>query len=419
MRSRWDDPDATWAFFGAGPQFAGHSRDDESHFLIANRGWLVLRAGGMGHNDNDYYAGGSLCYNIVSIFDPGETFRRVDAPDGGVDNERDGGLVRHVYGGSSAVRGHITAYKHDWRYTYAAADMTQGYRSTKVNEVTRQFLYIRGEHEYFIIYDRVDSRNAEFPKTWFLHIPTEPSINGDETELTAEHVYSYAGADYSSWVSDPAGVDQVLSTGKSRAHLTTLLPHEFTITKRGGEGHQFWGHPHEPTAQYNHAGSESDRAPVVNWRLEIESGNQVERDYFLNVLEITDEGVSEYAGVSLIEDGSEKTGVKIVPSDGGEPIEVWFSPEGEMSAEIMFGDEIEQLPSEVDTTIQLGSRGDFNGDGRLSVADILGILLHGRSDPQTPECDFNGDGSFTFTDVTDMVEYLLLRNRHPALAGLQ
>ncbi|MCB1128312.1 MAG: hypothetical protein KDM81_17595, partial [Verrucomicrobiae bacterium] len=29
MRSAWDDPDATWAFFGCGPQFAGHSRDDE------------------------------------------------------------------------------------------------------------------------------------------------------------------------------------------------------------------------------------------------------------------------------------------------------------------------------------------------------------------------------------------------------
>jgi hypothetical protein len=35
MRSAWNDPNATWAFFGCGPQFAGHSRDDEGHFIIA------------------------------------------------------------------------------------------------------------------------------------------------------------------------------------------------------------------------------------------------------------------------------------------------------------------------------------------------------------------------------------------------
>ena len=51
MRSAWNDPNATWAFFGAGPKFAGHSRDDEGHFLIAKKGYLVLRAGGQGHND--------------------------------------------------------------------------------------------------------------------------------------------------------------------------------------------------------------------------------------------------------------------------------------------------------------------------------------------------------------------------------
>jgi hypothetical protein len=91
MRSSWNDPDATWAFFGCGPQYAGHSRDDEGHFLICKRGALVSRQGGQGHNDSDYYAGGSLIFNIVTIFDPNEKFRR----DRG--NENDGGLLRHVY----------------------------------------------------------------------------------------------------------------------------------------------------------------------------------------------------------------------------------------------------------------------------------------------------------------------------------
>ncbi|HLA39429.1 MAG TPA: hypothetical protein VJ417_05490, partial [Candidatus Glassbacteria bacterium] len=77
LRSAWEDPNATWAFFGAGPKFAGHSRDDESHFQIARKGWLALRSGGPGHNDWDYYAGGSLAFNVLTIYNSDEAFRRV------------------------------------------------------------------------------------------------------------------------------------------------------------------------------------------------------------------------------------------------------------------------------------------------------------------------------------------------------
>jgi len=45
MRSAWNDPNATWAFFGCGPQFAGHARDDEGHFLICKRArWCRAKA---------------------------------------------------------------------------------------------------------------------------------------------------------------------------------------------------------------------------------------------------------------------------------------------------------------------------------------------------------------------------------------
>ncbi|MCK4602209.1 MAG: hypothetical protein KAU28_07065, partial [Phycisphaerae bacterium] len=164
MRSAWDDPNATWAFFGCGPQFAGHSRDDEGHFLICNRGALVSRQGGQGHNDSDYYAGGSLIYNIVTIFDPNERFRRSR------NNENDGGLLRHVYEGSGLPRrrGHIVAFEHKADYTYAAADITQGYSDKKAREVTRQFLYLRGEREYFVVFDRVETTRPDFVRHFFL-----------------------------------------------------------------------------------------------------------------------------------------------------------------------------------------------------------------------------------------------------------
>jgi hypothetical protein len=134
VRSAWNDPNATWAFFGCGPQFAGHSRDDEGHFLICKRGALVSRQSGQGHNDTDYFAGGSLIFNIVTIFDPNEKFRRDK------NNQNDGGLLRHVYesSGLPRERGRIVAFEHNADYTYAAADITKGYSDAKAREVTRQ-----------------------------------------------------------------------------------------------------------------------------------------------------------------------------------------------------------------------------------------------------------------------------------------
>ena len=231
MRSRWDDPNATWAFFGAGSSYAMHSRDDEGHFLIARKGWLVLRAGGQGHNDRDYYTGGSLAFNTVTVFHPTEVFARLTPGDsrlaeGGTMNERDGGMIRLVYSGSQSdirPRANISAYRHSPSYTYAAADLSRSYWTGKAGEVTRQFLYLRGRREFFVIFDRIDATSPDYPKHWFLHIPSEPSVRGVETTITSGHVYSYTNADYATWLSAPAGYEQdVVSTGRSRAFLKTI-----------------------------------------------------------------------------------------------------------------------------------------------------------------------------------------------------
>jgi len=410
LRSRWDDPDATWAFFGAGPWYANHSRDDEGHFLIAKKGWLVARAGGQGHNDNDYYSGGSLAFNIVTIFDPEEQFNRVSPNEeqlssGGTRNERDGGMIRLVYsGGHDQIkeRGRITAYKHGSWYTYAAADLTPAYRRSKVREVTRQFLYLRDAREFFIIFDRIEATKPEYPKTWFLHIPTEPQVNGIEEVLTPGHVYSYTEANTATWLSDPAGTDEdVLSSGRARAFLKSLLPRGATITKRGGKGHDFWGHPHEPTAQYNHVGAKSYLPPVVPWRLEVEAPTGETRDYFLHVLEIGDQQQNQMCSATLVEpEDTGLVGVRLAAS-GMEPIEVLFSTRGTMSARVKLGEEgsFEQLPTEVDTTVNLGLKGDVNQDGRLGTGDVITLLLKGRKNPADRELDFNADGVYSLRDA--------------------
>lgn len=282
MRSAWNDPNATWAFFGCGPQFGGHSRDDEGHFLICKKGALVSRQGGQGHNDDDYYAGGSLIYNIVTIFDPAEKFRRSEK------NENDGGLLRHVYeaGPFPRERGGIVAFEHTKDYTYAAADITKGYSDAKAKEVTRQFLYLRGEREYFVVFDRVRATKPEFKRHFFLHVPTEPEVK--DRMLT--------------WLSLPEadGDKQVLSKGRSRMFLHSLLPAKAEIVTRGGAGKEAWGHPLEPTAQYNHATDGRGKPPICPWRIEIGDAGDGDETLFLNVFEITDEGVRASADVKLV-----------------------------------------------------------------------------------------------------------------------
>ncbi len=344
MRSAWDDPNAAWAFFGVGPKFEGHSRDDEGGFLIAKKGWVALRAGGQGHNDGDYYIGGSLAYNIVTIYDPEEKFRRTDPGAGqedGIKNENDGGLIRYVYSSHEKdERGRIVAYKHDDRYTYAAGDISLGYSKSKASEVTRQFLFLRGKREFFVVFDRVEATSAEYPKIWFLHVPSEPSVDGKQTEIVPGHVFAYDNASVSTWLSDPAGEEGVLSSGKCRVFLKTLLPLGAGIGKRGGEGYTHWGHPYEPSAQYNHVNRNSLRPPVVPWRLEVEARRKTKRAYFFHVFELGEESDSRMSPVTLVEQEG-ALGADI--DAAGQKVRVMFSTGGPLTARIKIGDSPEEV----------------------------------------------------------------------------
>lgn len=282
MRSAWNDPNATWAFFGCGPQFAGHARDDEGHFLICKRGSLVSRQGGQGHNDTDYYAGGSLIYNIVTIFDPNERFRRDK------NNENDGGPLRHVYESDNLPRerGRIVAFEHNDEYTYAAADITKGYSDKKAHEVTRQFLYLRGEREFFIVFDRVEATRPNLPRHFFLHVPTEPQRQDN----------CFA------WLSLPEadGDKTVLSHGRSRMFLHMLLPDKAQAVIRGGPGQEAWGHPLEPAGQYNHMAEGRLKPPICPWRIEVADPNSGSRSLFLHVFEVSDEGTLRPSDVAFV-----------------------------------------------------------------------------------------------------------------------
>jgi hypothetical protein len=331
MRSSWNDPNATWAFFGAGPFYASHSRDDVGQFLICKQGHLVSRQGGQGHNDDDYYAGGSLIYNIVTIYDKNEPFRRTEG------NENDGGLIRYVYtpGGRAVERGHMVAYENTAGYTYAAADLTPGYSPHKAREVTRQFLYLRGRREFFVVFDRVEARNATFPKHWFLHLPTRPDVTGTEAVKVPGHVSEFTAPPLTAmWANLPEadGDPRVDSTGRSRMFLSMLLPRGAVVTRRGGPGYDAWGHPAEPTAQYNHEKPGRQKPPICPWRLEVAAPHGEARALFLNVFEVTRENRATPAPVKLVSESDEEVTVEI--GEGAEARRVSFRATGPLGGTV-------------------------------------------------------------------------------------
>ncbi|HGY91328.1 MAG TPA: hypothetical protein ENK43_09170 [Planctomycetes bacterium] len=331
MRSQWGNPNATWAFFGAGPHFAGHAHDDEGHFMVSKKGGLITRGGGTSSNDADHYWGGSLIFNIVTIFDPGETFRR------NRHNENDGGPLRWVYDNEYRERGHLVGYKSGQDFTYAAADLTDGYNKAKASEVFRQFVYLRGRREFIIVFDRVRSTKAGFAKHFMLHVPTRPTVTGKAVVAVPDHVVEYRGDSLTAtWLSLPGNYGEgrkVLSEGRSRMFMRTLLPRDAVMTVRGGDGYDAWGHPLEKTAQYNHdkaLGARRKRTPLAPWRFEV-AAPLSKQTFFLHIFEIADEKTRSMQPVDLVETTS-RVSVRI--GDTRSRWEISFSKSGFLSAKL-------------------------------------------------------------------------------------
>ena len=80
-----------------------------------------------------------------------------------------------------------------------------------------------------VVFDRVVSLNANWPKKWLLHAIDEPLVNGTVTGVEVpDKIVRYAG-------------DLVtISHNDGKLFSQTLLPASATIRKVGGTGYEFW-----------------------------------------------------------------------------------------------------------------------------------------------------------------------------------
>jgi hypothetical protein len=319
MVSDWSGPDATWVYFVSGPQFIGYQSDEDGSFQIYKGGGLAMRGG------TDRYSGTrSPSLNTVLIYNPEEKV--------GERGRNDGGTLPGA--GSPLVpepRGSIVAYEHRPEYTYACADLTKAYSSAKVASYSRQLLYLRGEPECFVVYDRLLSTKPEFPKVWLLHVMNEPVLYAGDTAATksssGEGYATFAGADRAvastfSLDNNPEknGRGQFLSSGFGALLCQTVLPEKPRLTKRGGAGFDNWGCPYNPADNKNFSPAQptGEGSALMDrswWRLEVEPAEKAAATEFLHVLSpiLLPKGTARTAEQLKLTDFPAVTGKELTP----------------------------------------------------------------------------------------------------------
>lgn len=293
-------PDDTYALFTAGGVLEMHKHFDHNNFVIYKKGFLALDTGTRpepGLHLSHYYSR-TVAHNCLLIRMPGEHMPRYwgsPAPEEEAKTVPNDGGQREVFGSE------VVAFETHPEFSYVAGDATGAYHEDKCRLALRQFVFLAPEH--FVIFDRAISTSAAYPKTWLLHTVQEPSIEQGE-----------------------------FSTGHEKGRLLcrTLLPENAQLSKIGGPGRQFWSDGRNwplPTGYRT-----PDETPLLGqWRVEVAPSEGREKDLFLHLLEVSDQGPGKPLSSELIRDG-ERVGVEF--STGSHRWRVMFGTEGPVSGNV-------------------------------------------------------------------------------------
>lgn len=296
MRSGQGEDDTYLLISGDGVlESPNHRHYDSGSFTLYHRGFLALDSGtrlGQGSHMVNYY-GQTVAHSSLLIEMPDEP----GAPYWLRKSERQ-------YGGQYRFTGSkvVDFYTRD-NWAYAAYDLTPVYRKEKVQEVTRQFVFLAPDT--LVIFDRVTSTNPGFAKRWLLHTANEPQING--RQFTAEQ-------------------------GEGRLISTTLLPADALLTAVGGPGKEFLvGDKNYPVEPQNLVRGQVPEL-MGRWRMEVQPGQPRESDVFLHVLEVGDKTRKSTANPQ-VETNDENVTLHLVTPDG-QAVTLRFNRKGTLGGSI-------------------------------------------------------------------------------------
>ena len=179
---------------------ANHDHYDAGSFQIFYKSPLALDTGcyfSYGNDHHYYYHQATIAHNSLLIYNPS-----LSATDGGYYS---GGQKRRnepsglsAWQESTYKTGEVTGVSYGYAdldkttptYAYLAGDIAAAYDGSVASEVTRRMLAVYDTDDatvpmFFFVFDNITAKNASFKKTFLLHVPTEPTINGKT--VTVEH----------------------------------------------------------------------------------------------------------------------------------------------------------------------------------------------------------------------------------------
>ena len=287
MRSGSGDDD-TYALFTAGGILSMHRHYDNNNFVIFKKGFLTLDGGTRtqpGLHLSHYYCR-TVAHNCILIRMPGEILPQYW---GGAALAEEDLPVPNDGGQNNLLGSKVIAFDEKKEYVYIAGDATRSYHEDKANEVIRQFVFL--PPDCFVVFDRVKSVKADYPKTWIIHTAKEPTVTGNE--FYNDHL-------------------------EGRMFCRTVFPENAKLTKIGGPGKQFWSDGRNwpmPVLKpddwnYNNARQLPDTHELLGqWRMEVTPAKPATDDVFLHLIQVGDLSLKSMVNsAALAKDGMQ--GVK-------------------------------------------------------------------------------------------------------------
>lgn len=264
--------------------FVNHQHLDAGNFQVYYKGPLAVNSGiyqgtmgsyGSEHFVNYYQR--TIAHNSMLIYKPGEKFTwhgKQILNDGGqqfpnnaaepknlaefiANDYKTGEVLAHAFGPDTLKP----------EYTYLKGELAEAY-SDKVKSFKRSFVFLNLNNAAIpaalVVFDRVQSSDKSYKKTWLLHCVEEPVIQSNVTTIKR----SSKGYD-----------GQMVNT--------TILPlaENLSIHKVGGKGNEYsvngQDFPQQVVAPDNAADS-------VVWRIEVSPKKENLADEFLNVMQVMD-----------------------------------------------------------------------------------------------------------------------------------
>lgn len=267
--------------------YGGHQHLDAGSFEVYYKGPLAIDSGvynsapwtdsdgnevtnlayGSDHDLN--YHKRTVAHNSMLIYKEGETgFGIGTVNDGGqrVPSHYPHNITLEEYTSEDKNISEVISYEESPYYTYIRGDLTGWYAEDKVENYERSFLFWNFFDEVYpgalIVFDKVSATDASYKKSWLLHSQQEPEIKGVKT-IIRRNENGYNG----------------------RLINETLLPENPQFEIIGGEGKEYFvdGKNYHAVPLYEPTDESG------NYRVEISPPEENKEDYFLNVIQVSED----------------------------------------------------------------------------------------------------------------------------------